>query len=347
MYLTQKQKKIGKIISVANHIGFSSIYSILRNHFGSSIVILTYHRIGPYSVPWLQSPIITADFEKQIRYLTKTHLFLSLSKLAEYLREDKNPDKNLAVITFDDGYKDNYNYAYPILKKYNIPATIFLVTGHIDSDKLFWFDKIKYLIWKTKLKKIKLDEIGNFSLKSRFDKLNTLYLISEKFKNIPDNKKNYIIEELANIIKIEIPKSLGKKLILSWEEVKEMSKGGIEFGAHTVTHPILTQISYDQAKFEIIQSKKTIEKKLGLSVNTFCYPNGTNKDFNIELIDLLKNSGFTCAVTTIPAISPSKINLYKLGRLPTAWSFEVFKFFVSGCYSDASAILNSFRRSNV
>ena len=166
-------------------------------------------------------------------------------------------------------------------------------------------------------------------------------------KKIPNEKKNHLVEKLVNVFDVDIPRGLGKDVILSWDEVKEMSESGIDFGAHTVTHPILTRVSLDQARFEISQSKKDIEKRLDKPVDTFCYPNGKSSDFNKNLMDLLKEIGFTCAVTTNPGPRPSKMNLYKLGRLETAWNQESFKFLVSGCYSDASNILNHFRRSNV
>jgi hypothetical protein len=187
-----------------------------------------------------------------------------------------------------------------------------------------------------------LDGFGDFSLNSKNDRLQSYSIIIEKSKKIPDEKKNDFLKKLVNISDVDIPHDLGLDINLSWDEVKEMSDTGIEFGAHTVNHPILTKISLDRAKFEIEQSKKDIEKRLDQSVNTFSYPNGTCEDFNKKIIDLVKKSGFTCAVTTIPTMHLSKKNLYKLGRLPIAWNYGSFKFFVSGLYYDAGKILNRF-----
>jgi hypothetical protein len=183
-------------------------------------------------------------------------------------------------------------------------------------------------------------------LNSTTDRLNSITVISEKLKTFPNNKKDFLLEKLEKNSNVDIPSDLGADLILSWDDVKEMNEFGIDFGAHTVTHPILTRIPLNQARFEIMQSRKDIEKKLGKTVDTFCYPNGLPQDFNTNIIDLVKESGYTCAVTTIPTIPPLKSNLYKLGRLPYAWSYNSFKFFVSGLYSDASNFLNHFRRSH-
>lgn len=342
--ISQKQRVANPIINIASRIGFLDTYGLLKGYCSSQITILMFHRIGPVKNAWLLPPTIKSDFENQMKYLNKTHKILTLEELAKCLKEGKPLAKKVAVVTFDDGYKDNYQYAFPILKKYKIPATVFLITGHIDTGNLFWFDKVRYTIWNTKIKRLKLDGFGDFSLNSINNKLQSIHKIEEKFKKIKEEKKNQLIEKLIDISKMDIPHDLGRDIILSWDEVKEMDEGGIDFGAHTVSHPILTRISLEQAKFEITQSKKDIEKRLGKTVNTFAYPNGTPDDFNTKIIELVKDSGFTCAVTTIPTIQASMMNLYKLGRLFPGWNFLSFKFIVSGLYLDVNNILNRVRR---
>jgi peptidoglycan/xylan/chitin deacetylase (PgdA/CDA1 family) len=322
MYLSKKQKIASPIINAAGHLRFLDAYSILKKYFGSKIVILTYHRIGPNNNAWLYPPTSASDFEKQMKYLKKTNKIIPLNKLAERIREGKTLEEKIAVVTLDDGYKDNYLYAFPILKKYNIPATIFLVTGHINTGNLFWFDKVRYLICNTKLKRFKLEGLGDFSLYSMKDRLKSYFIITEKLKKISDEKKNDLLEKLVNIFNIDIPYDLGRDVNLSWEEVKEMSESGVEFGAHTVTHPILTRIPLDKARFEILHSRKDLEKRLNQNTYTFCYPNGSIEDFNNEIIEIVKNSGYSCAVTTISIINYSKTNLFKLGRLFDPWSYN-------------------------
>jgi peptidoglycan/xylan/chitin deacetylase (PgdA/CDA1 family) len=346
MLISQKQKIANPIINVANRFGFLDTYSLLKGYCRSQITILMFHRIGPAKNAWLLPPTNTSDFEDQMKYLSKTHKILSLNELATCLQVGKPLAKKVAIVTFDDGYKDNYQYAFPILKKYKIPATIFLVTGHIDTGNLFWFDKIRYIIWNTKINKLKLDGFGDFSLNSIKNRLQTIFTIVEKLKKIKDAEKNDLMEKLINISKVDIPHDLGRDVILSWDEVKEMNDWGIDFGAHTISHPILTKIPLEQAKFEILQSKKDIEKRLEQSVYTFAYPNGTYEDFDTKIIDLVKESGFTCAVTTIPTIKASKMNLYKLGRQSPGWSFLSFKFIVSGLYSDVNDIFSRIRRGD-
>ena len=322
------------IISVTNRFGLIDTYSLVKNNLRSQAVIIMYHRVGTNKDIWSIDTTDTSDFEKQMKYLLKTHKIISLEKLARAIIEKRALPKRAAVITFDDGYKDNYTNAFPILKKYNIPATIFLTTGHIGTDNLFWWDKIGYILCNTKLKGLELEDFGHISSPSMNNISQSLDMIIEEFERIPENKKNDLIEKLVKISDVDIPKDIGRDVILSWEEVKEMNENGINFGAHTVTHPILTNLSLKQAKHEIVQSKKDIKKRLWKSVSTFSYPSGLADDFNAEIINLLKENGFICAVTRIPKTITSKTDLYELGRLPPGWNYDSFKFCISGLYSD-------------
>jgi len=241
------------------------------------------------------------------------------------------------VITFDDGYKDNYLYAYPILKKYHIPATIFLTTGHIGTGKLFWWDKVSYIIQHANVERLSLDELGSYPLQSELDKFHTNSIITERLKRLPDERKSVLMEKLADICQVSIPPYLGKELILSWDEVKEMSNDGITFGAHSVNHPILTNLPLERAEQEIIQSRKDIEEKLGQQVTAFAYPNG---DFNPRIVELVRNAGFACAVSVLPGkLLSSKDNPYELSRIGAGEDSNKFKVMFSGLWGDLQHIL--------
>lgn len=323
------------IVSAANHLCFLDAYGFLRRKLSKSpVVILLYHRVGPREDIWPSLSIKPQDFERQIRYLCKAYQVLPLDKLVRYVQRKTLPQKAV-VITFDDGYKDNYTYAYPILKKYNVPATIFLTTGHIGHGEPFWWDKVAYLIQNTTLETLELDELGVYPLHSIGDKLEAISRVKEGLKIYSEEKKNLLIEKLVIVSGVDIPVNLGKKLILSWDEVREMKDGGIAFGAHSVTHAILTKLLPEEAKYEIVQSKKDIEDKLGQVITAFSYPNG---DFNTELIKFVQESGFTCAVTCIPRMVSPRTSLHELGRIQPDGNFNAFKLFLSRLYWDLKAI---------
>lgn len=323
----------GLVASTFNQLGILDAYALLRRWISKShVAILTYHRVCPHKDKWSFESLSLKNFETQIKYISRNYEILSLDKLVEGIQSGKSLPKKAVVVTFDDGYKDNYLHAYPIFQKYHIPATIFLATGYINTGKLFWWDKVAYIIHHTSLKKLKLENLGSYSLQSELDKSRANSIITERLKKFPENKKNLLIEKLLDICQVEIPSDLGKKLILSWEEVKEMSNEGVAFGAHSVSHPILINIPLKQAKKEIIQSKKDIEEKLSKKVTSFSYPNGS---FNANIIELVRKSGFNYAVSVHNEnLISSKDNIYQLSRIFASEDFNKFKIKICGLWGD-------------
>ncbi|MCL0059462.1 polysaccharide deacetylase family protein [Dehalococcoidia bacterium] len=327
----------GLFASTANYLGFLDVYAYLRRKITKSqVAILMYHRVSPKQDDWSFERLSPKNFEMQMKYFCRNYEIISLNDLVQYIKQEKPFPKKAVVITFDDGYKDNYLYAYPILKKYRIPATIFLTSGHIGRGDLFWWDKVSYIVQHTKINQLDLDEFGNYPLQSKSEKFEATSTITENLKKLPDKKKNLLIEELLITSGVEIPIDLGKEFILSWNEVIEMSNNGIDFGAHTVTHPILTNLSLPQIEWELIQSKKEIERMTGKQITTFAYPNG---NFNTEISKLLKKNGFTCAVTTIPKLVRPKDHIYELGRIESGKEFCKTKVVLSGAWDDITNIL--------
>lgn len=329
------------LCSVANHLGFLDAYTLFRRKLTQAhIAILMYHRVSPERDNVLIKPLSLKGFEKQIQYLSKNYEILSLESLVQYLQQRKPLPQKAVVITLDDGYKDSYLYAYPILRKYHVPATVFLTTGCIDTGELFWWDKVNYVIHNTCLAELLLGELGRYSLKTTSERLQAASSIREKLREVPDNKKKLLVEKLLSQYTVSIPDNLGNEFILSWQEIREMKDGGITFGAHTVNHPILTKISLKQAMHEITQSKRDIEQKLRQQVTSFCYPNGSYGDFNSEIIELVKESGFTSAVTSIPGLITTESNPYELKRISVSEDFNMFKVILSNLYLDLRTVFS-------
>ncbi len=343
MALSYKLELAAQIAMFASRLGLVDGYRLLRTSLvKSQVAILAYHRVRPQNDIWLLPYLVTtSDFENQLRYLSRAYEFLSLDKLVEYIYEGKSFPKKAVAITFDDGYKDNYTYAYPILKKYHAPATVFLATGNIDNEDLFWWDKVTYVMKRTTLTALELDEIGTYSLRSAGERLRAASAIERSLEELPAQKRDFLIERLVSISGVDIPPGLGKEVILSWDEVREMSHNGVGIGAHSVTHPRLTEVPLEQAKDEIMQSKKDIEDRLNQPVIAFSYPLGK---ISHETARFLKEGGFRCAVTGFPRMVTPKSDPYELGRIVAGWTFDVFKFFVSGLYSDLYATWSQIKR---
>jgi len=328
---------------IANRSGLLDSYALLRRKLTKSqVAILMYHRVCPDRDGWSLNELLSPrEFEKQIEYFCRNYEPLPLDHLVSYICQEKTLPEKAVVITLDDGYKDNYLYAYPVLKKYRIPATIFLAAGYIGKDRLFWWDEVSYIIHNTTATQLELDELGSYSLRP-LNRCRAGLVILEKLKDLPDGRKNVLIEKLIGICRVSIPPGLGQEFILSWDEVREMSDDGIAFGAHTVNHPSLTNMPFQQAKWEITQSKKDIEERLGKQVTAFSYPHGT---FSPEIVKLAQESGCTCAVS----LSPCKLishtdSPYELSRIVGFENFHESKVMLCGLWGDLQGILGRRRK---
>ena len=334
---------IGLTASIANRVYFPDAYAFMRRKLvKSQIAVLMYHRVCPRDNSWSLAGVSPSDFEKHMEYFRRNFEILSLETLAQYIRDGKHPTEKSVAVTFDDGYKDNLVYAYPILKEYNIPATIFLTTGFIGTDRLLWWDKVGYAISNTSLKEFKVDGLGHYNLDSMIDRLMATSKITEQMKSMPNETKLQTEEELLSTLKVEIPSGLGNTMLLNWDEITQMDSSIISFGAHTVNHPILTNVPLEQAKHEIIQSKEELEARLDRPITSFAYPNG---NCNAELVEFVSSNGFTCAVSTTPAkLVSTNDNPYEICRI-FSLDFNVLKIMLSGFWGDVHHLATSLKIS--
>src|SRR5262249_49553927 len=179
------------------------------------------------------------------------------------------PDDTV-VVTFDDGYRDNYTNAFPILKALGIPATIFLATDAIGTGKVLWHDRVFDAFRQTS--RAVLDDYGDgatrYSLRSPAEKLEVQGRIRDWLRAHEGPRRLELVDRL--VARLEVPdRRQAPGLMLDWDDVKRMHAGGVSFGSHTVTHPILTRIRPEQAREEITASKQRIQKHLGVPGEAF------------------------------------------------------------------------------
>lgn len=265
----------------------------------------------------------TSDFEKQIVHLSRNYRVVSLDEIVDRVK-NRRPLRRCVAITFDDGFRDNYEIAYPILRKYNVPATIFLTTGYIENGTAPWFIKLRYIFMQTAKTHFHLSHNGAIISQPMHTK-DEKFAASDRamvcLKKCPDEERLPLLDRLCDELEVKDFKGLNN-VMLTLDQIKEMSGNGISFGAHTVNHPILSRTSLEMAKREIRESKKTIEKKIGRPVTSFAYPFGKKAQYSSDLFPVLEKLGFTCAVTTEKFPNNCKINLFELNR-PAPWEFSL------------------------
>jgi len=258
-------------------------------------LILCYHRVNDDAHPFFTGTPV-ALFRRQMETLRRYFTVLSLEDLAARAREHDLPENGVAI-TFDDGYRDNYENAFPILRELGLPATIFLTTEALDGSALLWHDRVFDAFHRTRKTEARA------SIETELARLR---------RSSPEGRDAWIdalLEELG--IEPGMPAGWEK---LTWPQVREMASQGVSFGAHTLDHPILTRVSAEEARRQVRESKRRIEAETGTPVTSFAYPNGTASDFDASTERIVADEGFSLAVTTLLGANDESTNPYRLRR---------------------------------
>jgi peptidoglycan/xylan/chitin deacetylase (PgdA/CDA1 family) len=286
--------------------------------------ILIYHRVNDERDPYFPGTPTTV-FERQMEYVSSRFHVLSLAELLGGLSRGALPD-NAVAVTLDDGYRDNYLNAFPILQRYSIPATIFLATSAIGTTRQLWHDDVFSAFRETT--EPALEAFGRAKIRGSLaaipDRLQVQRDVLAYIRSMNDPDRIAAVSLLREQLRVG-PARETPGLMLSWEEAAVMSRAGIDFGSHTVTHPILSRTDEAHARHEISESKRAIEERLGVRVEGFAYPNGGRADFLPETKALLREFGYTYAVTTIPGSNEPDADVYELRRA-TPWDEDIFAF---------------------
>lgn len=284
---------------------------VMREIGRRGVRILLYHRF-PASA--------RRSLEAQCAHLRRHYNLVSLSEVGAWLRGEGRLAPNSLAVTVDDGYRDFYSTAYPVFTACRIPVTVFLATDFLDRKCWLWVDRIEYAFRLTRLRTVALvlsGERKEFALDSgdqRYVATATVKSAAKKMTN--EAKLALVLHDLPDLLQVTLPPEPPEEFApLSWDEVRQMHADGIDFGAHTKTHPILSSLgSHSHLSEEILGSKRRIEDELGRTVLHFSYPNGTWPDLNSTVMDIVKSGGFETAVTAQGGVNFKKVDPFLLRR---------------------------------
>lgn len=299
--------------SVAFHTGAINLFNA-DNEAGTPFGILLYHRVNPDDDPLFPSTAVTA-FDAQMQYLARTFRVLPLIEIIERIQQGRGLEPLTIAVTFDDGYRDNYTHAHPILKKYCLPATLFVATGFTGSNRLMWNDQLAWAVRSTDQERLCVSVAGRewaLPLETREEKITSLNTVLEYLKTCSDDHKVELLDDL--IAELQVEKASHDRLMLNWDELRFMSREGWDIGSHTMSHPILTRIELSAVAEELQSSKRLIEQELQRPASLFAYPNGKRMDYNQNIKVAAKNAGYVAAVTTLRGINRSDPDFFELRR---------------------------------
>ena len=285
--------------------------NLFFNKGKNKAVILAYHRVLKNSDAMHGGIINSYAFDKQMEVLSKLFNVIKLSEVSGYIRNNSLPDYSVCI-TFDDGYADNFEVALPILKKWNLPATFFIATGFLDGG-IMWNDSITESIRTFPGKRLDLRSSGlgvyDISDSSRY-KISREIVLSVKY--FPYDKRQKLVSTLIKKSGIDVPNNI----MMSSEQVKGLVDSGMDVGAHTINHPILSKIPLEDASNEIVESKKILAHLTNTEVDLFAYPNGRpESDYTQEHVNIIQQQGFKAAVSTNWNTVTSASNLFELPRM--------------------------------
>lgn len=306
---TYGMKTLAKLASgfLWNKAGLMRAYLRLCKELGDCpCLVLAYHRVLPRPQIQLEETepslvVSTETFEEQLLFLKKYFGILTMDQMVDTLNTGSSFPTPSCVLTFDDGWRDTYLHAYPILKRLSVPATVFVATRHVDSGEEFWFDTL-YRMFASfdpstdlarEVVRSFFPKIPIPSAENRSDILKYARMIVASMKDFPIDKIDEIMEHLMATKVFPLQRER-KRSVCSWAELKEMiSTGLVTVGSHTVSHAILTRENTERCRRELTESKKALEEHLEVPVEHFCYPNG---NYNSDTEDLVRKAGYKSAL---------------------------------------------------
>ena len=252
---------------------------------------------------------------------------LSVDEWIEIRGSNKIP-KNPVIITFDDGFKNNYTTAAPILEELQIPAIFYISAGMIGTEKMFWVDILEDLLNRTteSFIKLKLNEHVEFDITTEDKKFEALLIIKSFCKSSTHIIKERVIKDLTVASKIEPCCHKNPNYIsMSWEELIEIDKKDLfTIGGHSLNHNILSSLDSKDLEHEVSESLRILKEKLNHQIIHYSYPEGQMNHYNEEVIQLLKKSGIICSPSAIDGINNFNDDLFHLKRIMPG--FDGIKF---------------------
>jgi peptidoglycan/xylan/chitin deacetylase (PgdA/CDA1 family) len=325
----------------------------LRHVRQDSTLVLTYHGVLPGDddqYDFLNANFVSeAAFERQMQWLSSRYRLVTLRQIVAALNGGPALPPRAATVTFDDGFANNFHVALPILQRLHVPCSVFLTTGLIGvAGAQLWTERVKRAIALTPARSFvfgpdqKTFLIGSPTDRERAarDVLATLKRLSPEVRD----QQVAALETVCGRPGITAAESI-RYDFLNWDQVRAMSAVGIEFGSHTVSHPILATLPSAELESELRNSKHAIEAELGIECYAFAYPNGKTADFGDREAAILRRLGYRCALSLNGGLNKPAADPFRLERVNISREFDAALF--NATLTGATAELRRMKRRSV
>lgn len=296
--------------------GFTTLLERLRQL--PSLIVLNYHRVGDGESTQYDPGVfsVTAEeFEWQVSYLKRHFEICRLDEAVAMVRKEQ-PMRPSVLITFDDGYRDNYEVVFPILRAAGAQATFFLPTAFIGSNRLPWWDLIAFIVKNGSRSSFELSYPYSAAFDMGKQGLSSVIAGALRAYKHPDmkNHRRFVCELLA-ALDSRLPTEDSEACFLNWQQVREMQQGGMEFGSHTHSHEVLSKLASDEQYEELQRSREILERELGRPVTTLAYPVGGRGAFTQDTQEIAKLCGYRAAFSFYGGFNvPGEVEPYDVHR---------------------------------
>lgn len=276
------------------------------------VYILEYHDLCATRAEERESIVSAERLGDHLRFLAPHYRFATVAQAAEWLSHSDPPslDQDVLVVTFDDGYRSNFELARPVLEALDVPGTVYLTTGFLDGTPL-WFDVARRAFDALRGGEEALPASAQDVLRRALGAWPVGGGEVRRLKYAPPEARREAVHVLGSL-DLDLPPAAQP---MSWNEAQALIDLGWEMGAHTVTHPILSGLDAEQQKQEMQRSRSRIAEATGTEPLTFAFPNGSSRDYNAESLATLRDLGFRASCTTLRGSNVPGCDLMTLKRL--------------------------------
>ena len=294
--------------------------------------VLTYHRFRREGERG--KGITPAQFERHLRIIRQRFAPKTFAEIVAGTENGNGVPANVIALTIDDGYADVHEVALPILESYGIPATVFVVTGFIDRALWLWPDRLERAIVTGTGSGLDVEVRGKrytASWSDRDGRAAAFHKLTEAAKALPDAERTELVAAVERTMGFTPGVALPSEYApMSWDQVRDCTRRGIEIGSHTVTHPILSLQNRDEQSREMRESKAVLEDRLQREVTTIAYPNGQPADFTDDTKRIARESGYRGAASTVYGFSRPGMDAFAVRRMAARSDLRGFRQVVSG-----------------
>lgn len=286
------------------------------------LFVFIFHRVLQTPDPLLASEPDATTFDWMVRFISRAFTVLPFGTAVERLKHGNLPAA-AACITFDDGYRDNFTVALPILQRYGTTATFFIATGFLGGGRM-WNDDVIEAVRSTDESVVDWSELGlgSHDFSTLAARRRCLGAILGQLKYLPHEERAIVARQLAHRAGV----SDQSNFMMSCDEVRGLHAAGMEVGAHTRSHPILSGLTDHLAMAEIAGGKADLEAILGETVDVFAYPNGNpDRDLTSRDVQLIAAAGFRAAATTAWGMAKPYTDAFLIPRF-TPWDRSYHRF---------------------